>query len=640
MSTLTLSVESFFKPELASSVPSLTAGSASKKPAPAAKKTRLAPELVARDPTSLPGGFLAPVPAISVQEPGAQPGACLHESRAHDDSGAAVLWTGAGAGIAADSGMAPKDTVLEHVPPLLQRHSAPKFVDIPLVIQALPALPSAPVAAAKTAGLTMNRPAASGKENPFVSQHGFSMDASAPALRKLKLSLKLPKLTKLQSMSQLSPKSVRFASRLEKVKMFDGMASPSTVSLQCTPAGSPKYGFLHEDYFSVHNHFNDISDDETYSSSDSDTYAEFTLDRQYKIAKSNFTAPPNIYARRGSAVYLQSVSLAADKQLLELLVMCQNLAFEKNLLVKLTFNDWQSLMIYTSAAYCKLFSSVNYDQFKFTIPLKHLPSPLSAQFCIKYVVNNSTFWDNNDTNNYRLSLEKCARPAVAKEMFSFKPSAVKDSFTYKPPTFSPKSSVVLGSAIFATQANDEAPANVPKSGPGVSHYNELVNKLMSVKDSNDTPKYTRSLALSPRPRYSQSYMAKRGSDTNIPTLLLGKKPSSEPLALEGPSTGKTVAALVDKRLEERTDGPAGGSRPALLRSHGSVPATLSSTNIGAMSYADLLQNYCFNGANAKAPGANHMGSFNSSCNSSSNSLSSDYTTLASTLHSVNDSFFV
>ncbi|KAF8003073.1 hypothetical protein HF325_002318 [Metschnikowia pulcherrima] len=501
-----MSIEGLFGPEQVSAHPkTAAAGPATKDHTVAANSQRLAPELRQKPPKFLLGGYLKSTPELGSHglESAINKNANQKVARSHDDSESAVLWARAGSG--AEIGATKGDKVDETEKKtnsliddrgetyLWTFQSPVVVVESPKIGHLLPS-----------------------DEQPSVShQRSVSEEIDAPPLRKLKLSLKLPKLTRLHSMSQLSPKSVRFAPRLEKIKMFDGRASPSTVSLQCTPMGSPKYDFPNDDYFSIRHH-GEVSDDDISSSSDSDTYTEFTKDKQYKIVLSNFSSPQNIYDKRSSPVYLQSVFLTADKTLLELLVMCQNLAFEKSLSVKLTFNDWHSLLIFNSATYTKLFSSVNFDQFKFTIPLAHLPSLVNTQFCIKYSVSGTTFWDNNNSKNYTFSLGAYTKPTVSKDIFAYTPSVKNDTFTYKPPKFSPR-----GFSALESNFNSSSGASIPKSASPVPPYSELVSKLMSVRDSEQRPQFSRALTLSPRPRFSQSFISKKGTESDVISSPLG-----------------------------------------------------------------------------------------------------------------------
>ncbi|KAM9907623.1 hypothetical protein OXX79_000849 [Metschnikowia pulcherrima] len=639
MSTLTMSIEGLFGPEQVSAHPkTAAAGPATKDHTVAANSQRSAPELRQKPPKFLLGGYSKSTPELGSHGVAStiNKNAIQKATRSHDDSESAVSWARAGSG--AEIGATKGDKVDESEKKtisLIDDRGGNSLMDIPKVIGAVQKLSTSPVVVVESSESGHLLPS---DEQPTVShQRSVSEEIDAPPLRKLKSSLKLPKLTRSHSMSQLSPKSVRFAPRLEKIKMFDGRASPSTVSLQCTPMGSPKYDFPNDDYFSIRHH-GEVSDDDSYSSSDSDTYTEFSKDKQYKIVSSNFSSPQNIYDKRSSPVYLQSVFLTADKTSLELLVMCQNLAFEKSLSVKLTFNDWHSSLIFNSATYTKSFSSVNFDQFKFTIPLAHLPSLVNTQFCIKYSVSGTTFWDNNNSKNYTFSLSAYTKPTVSKDIFAYTPSMKNDTFTYKPPKFSPR-----GFSALESNFNSSSGASVPKSASPVPPYSELVSKLMSVRDSEQRPQLSRASTLSPRPRVSQSFISKKSTESDVISSPLGNtKPEILTKEIAPVKPCISFGSQTESSSPTNQKSPDSPTRPALHHSYASAPAVISGKHMKSMSYSDLLENFCFNGADRSGPtaGSNAFGSFNSSCNSSSASLSSDYMTPVSTFQSVNDSFYV
>lgn len=395
-----------------------------------------------------------------------------------------------------------------------------------------------------------------------------------PQLRKLKSSLKLPKLTKLFSTSNLSPKLVRFASTLENVKMFNGKDSPSTVSLQNTPVGSPNaFNFDLRDYFSSHRNFTDLGLSDLDSDLDSDTFVEYTKDKLYRVSSSNFSAPKNIYDKQNCPVYLQQMTLGADKKSLVLMVMCQNLAFEKQISLKLTYNNWQSTLIFNSSSYVKSFSSVNFDQFKFVIPLSHLPSLISAQFCLRYEVNGQTYWDSNSGKNYNVVFSSYVKP--------------HDSFTYKTPTFATPEKHSQTPTINIASEKTSSPYN----------YDELISKLMSVSEkplaNSGKPKPLHHSASLPalRPRYSQSFREKTGkpqAQTQTQTQKTSTK-ANVTLPLKQASTGELVLTK---------------------------PASFQDSKFNSLSYATLLQTYCFNG---------------SSDNSATGSLASSRQNLSSSL---------
>lgn len=442
------------------------------------------------------------------------------------------------------------------------------------------------------------------KSSHDISSNGVSQNSHLPILgpsplherrplRKLKSSLKLPGLQKSFLTSQLSPsKLVRFASRLENVKTFHGRDSPLAVSLTSSPVGLPSHvDFDLDDYFSARGHWADFGldndSDSCLDSEDSDTFSNFTKDRTYKISSSNFSAAHSIYDKTDS-VYLQLAVVGADKKLLVLLVMCRNLAFEKKLSVKLTFNNWHSCLILNNASYVKSFPSVNYDCFKVVLPLVRLPSAVAAQFCIKYSVDGQDFWDNNGGQNYLFSMMANPTPVSAAPRVPVDVPRV-DSFTYKTPVFK--------STPPSIQVAEPRKSSVP--------YDELINRLFSVSQEEHDWKPQKAQpkpALAPapsrpllphsnsapnvQPRYSQNYRARQKVDS--PPAVAAK-----PFMYAVPVASAAAA-------DESTPPSSSRTTPKeTLVAAEARPLSFLDSMFNSSLYAALLQTYCFGGT-AKA----------------------------------------
>ncbi|RLV85036.1 Protein phosphatase 1 regulatory subunit [Meyerozyma sp. JA9] len=234
----------------------------------------------------------------------------------------------------------------------------------------------------------------------------------------VKSSLRLSSLTKCASASSLlSPtKSVRFASRLANIKMFDGTDSPSVVSTtENSPTGTPPAAEGGDSYFDLR-----WDDDESDSNSVSDEEGVITPPgpTKYKWDWSNFRSVTNLHCTDGTPIYLSTLSLSADSTSLNGMLMAKNIAFEKAISIKLTFDGWQSKLIINNVSYVRSFAAINYDQFRFSIPLQNLASVVNVEFVIRYEVANQSFWDNNLQRNYKLKLVK-QRPQPNRFNYNF-----------------------------------------------------------------------------------------------------------------------------------------------------------------------------------------------------------------------------
>lgn len=376
-----------------------------------------------------------------------------------------------------------------------------------------------------------------------------SAAAERPLLRKLKLSLKLG-LQRLYSAATISPKSVRFATRLENVKMFDGRDSPAAVSTTTTPVGSPRGKNFGLDYFSHQNpSFGDIF-------SESEDEREFDRDTEWKyvIRNLDFVAPSNVYDKMDTPVYLLKCSLLKNGQLLILVVMCKNLAFEKSLAAKVTFNNWQSNSLHTNFTYVKSFATTGFDQFQCVVPLEHLSPYVKLQFCFQYTVCGKTYWDNNGGQNFHVSLEK--------ETTTRTPPL--DSFTYRAPTFDFYSS-------------PDSSLNNPLS------FGKVWNTPPIITTKEKTP--AESKLLTPPPsKEAISKREKPQAEGARPTL---HHSSSEPCLR--PRYSKSFRAKQQTKADAEL--PEGGDR--------NPEKNFEDAIFNSSTYTALLQRYCFNGSEAR-----------------------------------------
>lgn len=98
-------------------------------------------------------------------------------------------------------------------------------------------------------------------------------------------------------------------------------------------------------------------------------------------------------------------------------VKVKNVSFEKEVIVRVTWDNWKSqqdIFCTYSEIYGPSSAYVIYDTFSFKITLP--PSSKKLEFCICFRANGQEFWDNNDKKNYTLS----KRSNVAEDYQSYK----------------------------------------------------------------------------------------------------------------------------------------------------------------------------------------------------------------------------
>ncbi|KAG7878260.1 hypothetical protein KL905_003898 [Ogataea polymorpha] len=229
----------------------------------------------------------------------------------------------------------------------------------------------------------------------------------------VKSSLKLPSLKRSSSMP--NAKSVRFANRLEDIKFFDKLERPTAVSAEASPVGSPVSSP------SLRPSWDFASPEE----GDFDNTTDY-LSEYWEILHNDVPHTSNVvnFGKFNSdkPIILESLKLNSTKDSLIGFVYVRNLGYEKKILIKLTFDDWNSFIEIDNANYISsnhifryMEDGVSYDKFSFIIKLRNLgiyKLQMNLKFCIKYQVNQMEYWENNDTKNYTVTLKKITKRGI------------------------------------------------------------------------------------------------------------------------------------------------------------------------------------------------------------------------------------
>ena len=262
-------------------------------------------------------------------------------------------------------------------------------------------------------------------DNDMASGDGNEVETNAmhfPLLRKksgelVKSSLRLNTLSRSNSLP--NTKSVRFATRLENVKFFKKSEKPTAVSSRLAKA--TRWDFDSED--------EDYEDNEERGTGEhvelwDDKVLDEDLDLSQKWSIKSNDCPYNPlslnFAKLASNrdVILESVKLNSLGDSLIGFVYAKNIAFEKKIIVKLTYDNWKSFVEVENAnyissnhifKYSETGSNNSYDKFSFIIRLEELKqlthyNNVNIEFCVQYLTNGTSFWDNNDGKNYKISL--------------------------------------------------------------------------------------------------------------------------------------------------------------------------------------------------------------------------------------------
>ncbi|KAJ2816958.1 hypothetical protein FBU31_006394 [Coemansia sp. 'formosensis'] len=194
-------------------------------------------------------------------------------------------------------------------------------------------------------------------------------------------------------LSQRTPRFVHFGADLECVRWFLKAQSPRSVSQDAEPE---------------------------VASSLSAAEAE----RTSTVRLTGIRRPAPSYAvYEASAVVLERVELASTQRSAAMLrgtVKVHNVAFEKSVVVRYSFDQWKSaheaVAHYSRTLLDAQAGRPGVDRFVFTLPLPAdvtATLPAMVALCARYTVAGAEHWDNNKGANYLFRLALPAAPAIA-----------------------------------------------------------------------------------------------------------------------------------------------------------------------------------------------------------------------------------
>ncbi|WVR03664.1 hypothetical protein IAU60_000659 [Kwoniella sp. DSM 27419] len=199
------------------------------------------------------------------------------------------------------------------------------------------------------------------------------------------------------------PKYVHFDSQLERVKLFLHDQKPQVVSR----SGSPTADTTSE------------GDEFPFPSTDDERDSRKVL----QVSLPNFPTshPPD------SDLYLESLFLDDDRKMLKGVVACKNIAYQKWVAVRFTFDWWQTTSE-VSASYKESIKGGKYDRFVFSVKLNDMLSRIEEKtlfMAIRYNAEGQEIWDSNGGQNYQVLFQKVSPvptgPRAARGSVSIQP---------------------------------------------------------------------------------------------------------------------------------------------------------------------------------------------------------------------------
>ncbi|KAI1075355.1 carbohydrate-binding module family 21 protein [Whalleya microplaca] len=194
-------------------------------------------------------------------------------------------------------------------------------------------------------------------------------------------------------------KAVHFDSHLEHVRHFLQVDRPLAVSASSSPADNYE------------------SDTEYPFGADTKASAR-SPPFEWEIVVSNF--PAECAIRKAMPVRLERVWMSPDQKSLIGSIAVANLAFQKSVVCRFTFDYWKTVSEITAEYHQEIRvrdSETGHDRFQFSVKLSDLANleTKTLFFCIRYNVNGLEYWDNNNGVNFQVDFRKKMLPQNGKK---------------------------------------------------------------------------------------------------------------------------------------------------------------------------------------------------------------------------------
>ncbi|OTA52649.1 carbohydrate-binding module family 21 protein [Hypoxylon sp. EC38] len=185
-------------------------------------------------------------------------------------------------------------------------------------------------------------------------------------------------------------KAVHFDSHLEHVRHFLQVDRPLAVSAGTSPADN-------------------YESDNEYPFYVDETPSRRSPAFEWELVVHNFPAETPI--RKSLPVRLERVWMSPDQKCLIGSVAVANLAFQKTVVCRFTFDYWKTTSEVTAEYHHEIRpreTETGHDRFQFSIKLSDLANLENKTlfFCIRYNVNGLEYWDNNDNVNFQVDFRK------------------------------------------------------------------------------------------------------------------------------------------------------------------------------------------------------------------------------------------
>ncbi|KAI6314381.1 hypothetical protein MCOR03_002963 [Pyricularia oryzae] len=398
-------------------------------------------------------------------------------------------------------------------------------------------------------------------------------------------------------------KAVHFDSHLEHVRHFLQVDRPLAVSAGSSPADT----------------YN--SDSEFPFNAGEDRSGTRSPPYEWEIIVTNF--PVETAARKALPLRLERVWLSADQKSLVGSVAVANLAFQKHVTCRFTFDYWKTTSEVAGEFSTEIRpkeSDVGHDRFNFSIKLSELANLESKTlyFCVRYNVNGQEYWDSNGGANFQVDFRKKMLPQMGKRGYQGASSRsigeLPRSNRRSNSSLAPRPKSLQISNEFGENGtfdkslqdylgDDAGPLRLKgvKSTTSLPSDN-LTGRLSAPSGQAFANRYDFGASLttaiqaakqtSPRPKGDGLYM-KSNTRGSI-------KPAPRPTFVSAPTGANTIGAS-----QPSTPGPMAKKEPAQATNEqkpSAFPASQTAAPIlASSSYEELVNKYCFFGSKQSSP---------------------------------------
>ena len=211
-------------------------------------------------------------------------------------------------------------------------------------------------------------------------------------------------------------KIVHFDAQLEQIKFFKKDHKPSSISREGSPedteedsefvSSGPDQQLMRRKGTSFYP-----------GSSEEEKLRQSLVLERINIPLRNALAQPDEILGSND-VKLEKIGLSTDAKLIEGTIIVRNLAFEKWIAVRFTFDKWQTTSE-VAARYRESIREYNIDRFEYAIRVPDVTCSKIEEkrlfVAIRYTTAGREIWDNNNRENYHLRFKRVTTPEKEKK---------------------------------------------------------------------------------------------------------------------------------------------------------------------------------------------------------------------------------